>query len=570
MWISFVCFIRCVYRFQGEETMRVAVEVTRLRLGGRPGSRCQSRLDSVTHQRRCHILRSDYSSSSGNESSSISSSTAFLQLRERPWAGQHTAGHNVLLRRDCLCDTAGLQLPFRYVSTGSAVEVVFQVTGMTHADDYHDFFFEISYEFLGGSPAAAAGVSGSSGSNMKCASQSELKPLQGPGGIIKLDGLRGLTTSGRQNSVCNRQSWFLLPSRADRFFFLSTNGFLMNNQSNEEGESEESAAAIDCPTKNRIVVYSDRQIDGQPLAVICPSPNTEGGGVKIFSPTFNAEDLMVRSVDLDNETEWRSSSNQSSWQDISGGVVIEFIAIQSGSYTMKWLELTPQSVLNAFNNKSMPHHLGSVSPPPSQQPQQPYPWFFCSTWCPELKACIDSQLWCDGVYDCPSGVDESEQQCHSTPPFNNNNNNNDDNQQQQPGTRISSWSVPKVYWYLIAAGSTLLSLFVVVSSVLVCRNGQHPLKQQTGYDPNNVDPSGLSPSLSLSQQGGAGGGSFRPPPVAALNDCVYQQQSDNGSIGSRSTTGAPKIVVGGASNTKSDGINKVPSLYHYDKKMAVS
>ena len=280
---------------------------------------------------------------------------------------------------------------------------------------------------------------------------------------------------------------------------------------------------------------------------------------------------MVRSVDLDNETEWRSSSNQSSWQDISGGVVIEFIAIQSGSYTMKWLELTPQSVLNAFNNKSMPHHLGSVSPPPSQQPQQPYPWFFCSTWCPELKACIDSQLWCDGVYDCPSGVDESEQQCHSTPPFNNNNNNNDDNQQQQPGTRISSWSVPKVYWYLIAAGSTLLSLFVVVSSVcLVRRNGQHPLKQQTGYDPNNVDPSGLSPSLSLSQQGGAGGGSFRPPPVAALNDCVYQQQSDNGSIGSRSTTGAPKIVVGGASNTKSDGINKVPSLYHYDKKMAVS
>ena len=546
--------------------MRVAVEVTRLRLGGRPGSRCHSRLDSLTHQRRCHILRSDYSS--GNESTSTS--TAFLQLRERPWAG-HTAGHNVLLQRDCLCDTAGLQLPFRYVSTGSAVEVVFQVTGMTHADDYHDFFFEISYEFLGGSPAAAAGVSGSSGSNMKCASQSELKPLQGPGGIIKLDGLRGLTTSGRQNSVCNRQSWFLLPSRADRFFFLSTNGFLMNNQSDEEGESEESAAAaIDCPTKNRIVVYSDRQMDGQPLAVICPSsPNTEGGGVKIFSPTFNAEDLMVRSVDLDNETEWRSSSNQSSWQDISGGVVIEFIAIQSGSYTMKWLELTPQSVLNAFNNKSMPHHLGSVSPPPSQQPQQPYPWFFCSTWCPELKACIDSQLWCDGVYDCPSGVDESEQQCHSTPPFNNNNN-NDDNQQQQPGTRISSWSVPKVYWYLIAAGSTLLSLFVVVSSVcLVRRNGQHPLKQQTGYDPNNVDPSGLSPSLSLSQQGGAGGGSFRPPPVAALNDCVYQQQSDNGSIGSRSTAGPPKIVVGGA-RTKSDGINKVPSLYHYDKKMAVS
>jgi hypothetical protein len=426
---------------------------------------------------------------------------------------------------------------------------------MTHADDYHDFFFEISYEFLGASPG------GSSTGSMKCASQSELKPLQGPGGIIKLDGLRGMT-SGRQNSVCNRQSWFLLPSRADRFFFLSANGFLMNNQS----DGEESGA-IDCPTKNRIVVYSDRQIDGRPLAVICPSPavtNPEGG-VRIFSPTFNVDD-RVKSMDLENEDEWRNQSSQD--QDISGGVVIEFIAIQSGSYTMKWLELTPQSVLNPFNNKSMlttgvVPHLGSVSSPPSQQ-QQLYPWIFCATWCPELKACIDSQLWCDGVYDCPSGVDESEQQCHSTPPSTSDNNN--DNQQQQPGTRISSWSVPKVYWYLIAAGSTLLSLFVVVSSVMVCRNGQHPLKQP-GYDQNNAEPAGIVSSPSLSLQGA--GGSFRPPPVAALNDYVYQQP-DNGSIGSSRSTvvGAPKIVVGGS---KADhGINKVPSLYHYDKKMAVS
>ena len=78
--------------------MRVAIEVTRLRLGGR---QCQSALDPLTHHRRCNSLRS----AAGSESA-----PAFLQLRERPW-GRAQAGQDVLLQRDCLCDT-GL-LPFR-------------------------------------------------------------------------------------------------------------------------------------------------------------------------------------------------------------------------------------------------------------------------------------------------------------------------------------------------------------------------------------------------------------------------------------------------------------------------
>ncbi|XP_032786761.2 uncharacterized protein LOC116924339 isoform X1 [Daphnia magna] len=577
--------LKCVYRFQGDETMRVAIEVTRLRLGGHPGTRCRNRLDPLTHQRRCHMLRSTAIHSSPkdnknknknkNNNNGSSSSTAFLQLRERPWAGQ-AAGHQILLQRDCLCDTSGLQLPFRYVSTSSAVEVVFNVNGMTHADDYHDFFFEISYEFLGG--PAAAGSSAGSNSHLKCASQSELKPLQGPGGIIKLDGLRGsgLTTS-RQNSVCNRQSWLLLP-RADRFLFLSTTGFVMNNQlddaardkqeqdqeekeeekkeKEEEEEESYSSDSIDCSTKNRVVVYSAGQVGGEPLAIICPSARSNrrpDGGVKIFSPTFE-DDLAGERQDLEDDDEWRLGTQSA----LSiGGVVIEFIAIQSGSYTLKWLELTPQSLLavNPFNNKSFRAipHLGSVS---SSPPQQAPAWFFCSTWCPELKACIDSQLWCDGVYDCPSGVDESDQQCHSTGSSDSsdddNNNNNMSPTDNEPPTRISAWNVPKVYWYLIAAGSTLLSLFIVVSSVLVCReNGHHHFKQ-----PEVV--AGLSSPANISQ---SSQGSFPPAPVTALNDYVYPP--DNVVSGVANV----KIVVGG---TKTESVDKVSSLYHYDKKMAVS
>lgn len=32
---------------------------------------------------------------------------------------------------------------------------------------------------------------------------------------------------------------------------------------------------------------------------------------------------------------------------------------------------------------------------------------YCQSQCPELNACINESLWCDGVEHCPSGYDES-------------------------------------------------------------------------------------------------------------------------------------------------------------------
>lgn len=36
----------------------------------------------------------------------------------------------------------------------------------------------------------------------------------------------------------------------------------------------------------------------------------------------------------------------------------------------------------------------------------------CVFECPEIGACIDPHLWCDGVDHCPSGFDESPANCH--------------------------------------------------------------------------------------------------------------------------------------------------------------
>lgn len=483
--------------------MRVAIEVTRLRLGKR---NCRSELDSLTHQRHCIP--------------SAGEGAAFLQLQERPWGPRQTRGSmqttGVLLTRDCLCETA--LLPFRYVSTGSDVEVVFQVDAMAHSDDYHDFFFEIAYEFLAG---------------MKCSAQSQLiKPLQGPGGLLTLDGTRGSKGGGYSTASCNRQSWFLQP-RPDRFIFVSTAGYVMNH----------STPADFCPTKNRIVIYSEGR------TVICPSSRSSQyePQVKVSGPTQLEEEQHVLLSPL---LQFDVDDHQQPFFSFETGLVIEFIAVQSGLYQMKWLELmSPQTsvVHHGATTGSAVVPLGSISSPASAQ--FPHPPWLCATWCPELKACIDSQLWCDGVYDCPSGLDESDQQC---------------------GAGYSSrynWTMPKVYWYLVATGSTLLVLFIIVSSVLVCRGNTNSRPARL-YEVNGGSSSGgngvggaaremLVPagSSGTTLSSSTGGGSFRisnQQAVSPLNDTGHAYPSSRG-----------VVVLPSVADQQ-----HIPS--YFDKKLAVS
>lgn len=35
----------------------------------------------------------------------------------------------------------------------------------------------------------------------------------------------------------------------------------------------------------------------------------------------------------------------------------------------------------------------------------------CEFLCPELNACVNSSVWCDGINHCPSGYDESFVHC---------------------------------------------------------------------------------------------------------------------------------------------------------------
>ena len=222
----------------------------------------------------------------------------------------------------------------------------------------------------------------------------------------------------------------------------------------------------------------------------------------------------TRTRDIETDGDW-ADVEEMDLPSSAGTVVVEFISLLSAQYQIKWLEL---------------EHLI----PGDER---------CATWCPELKACIDPLLWCDGVMDCPSKSDELHRHC------------------QYAGTNPGrGWVFPKAYWYLVAAGSTLLVLFVIVSSVLVCRGNVYQSKARPAeYDLSNgelVSGDGISP---------VSGGSFRPPPVpiAALNDYVYpgglKKVTSSASI-------ASGLVVGAAPKP---GILVDRSVV-YDKKLAVS
>lgn len=117
----------------------------------------------------------------------------------------------------------------------------------------------------------------------------------------------------------------------------------------------------ECSSKNRIVIYSGP--GGDPVNVICPSMRfKQDGEVKIFSQNLSGDSTRSHRHqswshddtpndessddidDADNELipTWTMplARNQSQTP-----ILVEFIAIQSGSYQLKWLELT-QAVFN--------------------------------------------------------------------------------------------------------------------------------------------------------------------------------------------------------------------------------
>lgn len=112
----------CTYRFEAQRGERVKLRITRLQTGRR---HCINVLQPDLGRFQCHA-----------------NCTASLRVYEHPWTDTPP------LARDCLCSSSEGLLPFTFVSTAHVVELRFTVTGMNASDDFNNFNFEGSWEFI--------------------------------------------------------------------------------------------------------------------------------------------------------------------------------------------------------------------------------------------------------------------------------------------------------------------------------------------------------------------------------------------------------------------------------------
>ncbi|KAB0794144.1 hypothetical protein PPYR_13764 [Photinus pyralis] len=323
--------LNCAYHFESNEKQGLKVSFHKARFGNKS---CSSKFDPESSRWKCHVYDSDIDG------------IAQIQLLEYPWPG-------IEIPRDCLCGNVSEPV---FISTKTARKVVinFIVTNMNITEDYSDYFFDATYEFI------------SLQSENSCVNPWQSRRLRGSSGEITVRNVVQSTETienvNQTMPLCVHQPWLIEPEDSyNNFIYLKIKGAELKNDTK-------------CPTKNRILVYAPSRANF--MHVICPS----------------YYDSAHRVVELFSEG-WSLFSYRYMQTENSRSFVIEFLQREPGNFAVNWMEVSKNPAL------TLPTSLLMISPPD------------CPHSCPELGACISSDLWCDGLRHCPSGNDEHEINC---------------------------------------------------------------------------------------------------------------------------------------------------------------
>ncbi|KAF7401247.1 hypothetical protein HZH68_007067 [Vespula germanica] len=180
--------------------------------------------------------------------------------------------------------------------------------------------------------------------------------VRGPSGVIKYRW--PLIDEDERN--CEKHPWLIDPAPG-QYLYVQTHGSIMTNRSK-------------CATKNRIVLHSGGNI----RALVCPKPIEDSRQqiVEIFSDGWSvgsADFVPIPSLDPVRT------------------ITVEFLISEPEPYGVTWLELTRRPATTSTAGLQMARD--------------------CEQRCPELDACINASLWCDGISHCPSGYDEALTHC---------------------------------------------------------------------------------------------------------------------------------------------------------------
>ncbi|KAL0272396.1 UNVERIFIED_CONTAM: hypothetical protein PYX00_005379 [Menopon gallinae] len=286
--------------------------------------------------------------------------TAAVRIYEYPWVD------SLGVPRDCLCSDGDGITPFSFTSSTHIVELRFDLLYMNASDDFRNLHFEGSWEFV---------------RQTVCTREQREK---GPSGEIHFQ-----SPSRTPDDInCEFQPWIIEPS-SGKFLYVKVKGIFIEKDliTYEDVVNNVSIASKTpkCETKNRILIYSGRSV----YAVVCPQPSgaDKHRSAEVFSEgwVINESEHTPESVLMVMDAEKRNRILR------ARNVIVEYLGKETGSYRVQWLELSRRK---------------PVLPP------EGYVMKDCFHRCPELDACINSSLWCDGVSHCPSGYDESIRHCY--------------------------------------------------------------------------------------------------------------------------------------------------------------
>ncbi|XP_071549947.1 uncharacterized protein [Panulirus ornatus] len=167
--------------------------------------------------------------------------------------------------------------------------------------------------------------------------------------------------SDEEISQCNEYPWKVV-AREHSHLYLNIPGYHASSQR--------------CSTENRVVIFGSHT--ATPIKAVCPESGVTDC-VDIFSSGWNtALDMMEPRPD---------------------SLIIRYLAREPAKYKLTWLEVRREprpSALESLKSAGGRGHNTGAS---------------CPHQCPELDACINPELWCDGVKHCPSGADELRSTC---------------------------------------------------------------------------------------------------------------------------------------------------------------
>lgn len=281
--------LKCSYNFESLERQRLEITFHKAGFGQK---NCESFFDSETDHWHCS-----------------KDSLAQIKISEYPWPG-------VEIQRDCLCQNFSEPLTIT-TKTARKVVVSFVVADMKINEDYNDYYFDATYEFL---PQT----------ENQCLNPWKTRRLRGSSGEItvrnNVQNLRQTDQNFNQSfAYCTNQPWLIEPEDSfSNFLYLKIKGIEIKNNS-------------ECDTKNRVLVYAAGRTDVP--HIICPIIDDEDQMVELFSEGWSL--FSYRSMQIKN----------------SRSFIVEFLQHEPGNFVVTWMEVSKNPAL------TLPTSLLMISPP---------------------------------------------------------------------------------------------------------------------------------------------------------------------------------------------------------------